>query len=120
MISELHRRHCAAQFRKLLISLGKDVPAGLDLRLICENPATHKPPGTRAWLGHLRFPVRSAPAGSSWASQASRWSGCLTGQMKTVQSLEAGVRGWINSWTRTPAIQADQGADEIPDSPADI
>ena len=36
VISELHRRHRAAEFKKFLTSLDKAVPAGLDLHLICD------------------------------------------------------------------------------------
>jgi hypothetical protein len=42
VISEKHRRHRAAEFKKFLARVDKAVPAGLDVHLVCDNPATHK------------------------------------------------------------------------------
>ena len=42
VISSLHRRHRAAEFKKFLVSIDKAVPAGLDVHLVCDNLATHK------------------------------------------------------------------------------
>ena len=41
VISELHRRHRAIEFRKFLTAIDKAVPAGLDVHLVCDNYATH-------------------------------------------------------------------------------
>src|SRR5580704_15545824 len=37
VISELHRRHRAIEFRKFLAAIDKAVPAGLDVHLVCDN-----------------------------------------------------------------------------------
>ena len=42
VISELHRRHRAAEFKKFLVTIDKAVPAGLDVHMVCDNYATHK------------------------------------------------------------------------------
>lgn len=41
VISALHRRHCAIEFRKFLITIDKAVPRDLDVHLVCDNYATH-------------------------------------------------------------------------------
>jgi transposase len=47
VIGSLHRRHRAEEFKKFLIKLDKEVPAGLDVHLICDNYATHKTPAIK-------------------------------------------------------------------------
>jgi len=44
VISELHRQHRAVDFKKFLVAIDKAVPAGLEVRLVCDNLATHKTP----------------------------------------------------------------------------
>ncbi|MFF0813394.1 hypothetical protein ACWDN6_33090, partial [Streptomyces albogriseolus] len=52
----LHRRHRAAEFKKFLTELDKEVPAGLQVQLILDNYATHKTPDIKKWLlAHPRF-----------------------------------------------------------------
>src|SRR3954451_15138470 len=56
VIGSIHRRHRATEFRKFLAKLDKQVPAELDVHLICDNYSTHKAPTVRAWLdAHPRF-----------------------------------------------------------------
>ena len=51
VIGSIHRRHRAVEFKKFLAKLDNDVPAELDVHLICDNYATHKTPDGRKWLG---------------------------------------------------------------------
>ena len=109
VISELHRRHRAVEFKKFLVRIDKNVPAGLDVHLVCDNLATHKTPEIRAWLAkHPRFTVHFTPTGSSWINQVERWFGYLTDQMlrrgvhKSVQALETDIRAWIEHWNQNP------------------
>jgi transposase len=109
VISELHPRHRADEFRAFLATIDKAVPAGLDIHLICDNYATHKTPETRAWLErHPRFHVHFTPTGSSWLNQVERWFAYLTvqklrrGVYKSVQALEADIRAWIQQWNANP------------------
>ncbi len=109
VISELHRRHRAVEFRKFLVAIDKAVPAGLDVHLVCDNLATHKTPQIQEWLArHPRFHVHFTPTGSSWINQVERWFGFLTDQMlrrgvhKSVQALERDVRTWIENWNEDP------------------
>jgi transposase len=124
VISELHRRHRAVEFKKFLIAIDKAVPAGLDVHLICDNLATHKTPAIRDWLArHPRFQVHFTPTGSSWINQVERWFGFLTDQMirrgihKSVQALEKDVRAWIENWNENPRpFMWTKTAEEILDS----
>ncbi|GGU22212.1 hypothetical protein GCM10010259_10720 [Streptomyces daghestanicus] len=57
VIGSLHRRHRAAEFKKFLAELDKEVPAGLQVHLILDNYATHKTPDIKKWLpAHSRVP----------------------------------------------------------------
>jgi transposase len=109
VISSLHRRHRAAEFKKFLARIDRTVPAGLDVHLVCDNLATHKTPEIQAWLArHPRFRLHFTPTGSSWINQVERWLGYLTDKLirrgvhKSVQALEAGIRAWIDTWNQNP------------------
>jgi transposase-like protein/transposase len=109
VIGSLHRRHRAAEFKKFLITIDRQVPAHLDVHLICDNHGTHKTPAIRAWLErHPRFHMHFTPTGSSWINRVERWFGFLADQMirrgahKNVQALEADIRAWIKNWNADP------------------
>jgi transposase len=127
VISELHRRHRAIEFRKFLAAIDKAVPAGLDVHLVCDNYATHNTPEIRTWLArHPRFHVHFTPAGSSWMNQVERWFGLLTDKLirrgvhTSVQALENEIRDWIATWNASPRpFTWTKTADEILNSLAD-
>jgi transposase len=109
VIGELHRRHRSVEFLKFLKTIDKNVPAGLDVHLVCDNYATHKTTEIQAWLARRpRFHVHFTPTGSSWVNQVERWFGYLTDQKlrrgvhKSVQALEADIRDWIDTWNDNP------------------
>jgi transposase len=109
VISELHRRHRHQEFLKFLKKIDKNIPAGLDVHLVCDNYGTHRTPEIQDWLArHPRFRVHFTPTGSSWINQVERWFGYLTDQKirrgvhKSVQALEADIRQWIEHWNEDP------------------
>lgn len=109
VIGALHRRHRAVEFKKFLIKVDKEVPAELEVHLICDNYATHKTPAIKRWLlAHPRFHLHFTPTGSSWLNLVERWFAELTtkqlrrGVHKTVQALEKDIRTWIASWNEDP------------------
>jgi transposase len=109
VISSLHRRHRAVEFKKFLTRIDKAVPADLEVHLVCDNLATHKTALIQDWLArHPRFHLHFTPTGSSWINQVERWFGYLTDQMirrgvhKSVQALEADIRTWIDHWNENP------------------
>jgi transposase-like protein/transposase/transcriptional regulator with XRE-family HTH domain len=124
VISSLHRRHRAAEFKKFLVRIDKAVPAELDVHLVCDNLATHKTAAIQDWLArHPRFHLHFTPTGSSWINQVERWFGYLTEQRirrgvhKSVQALESDIRDWIENWNQNPRpFTWTKTAEEILDS----
>ncbi|HEY2985319.1 MAG TPA: IS630 family transposase [Jatrophihabitantaceae bacterium] len=124
VISEIHRKHRAVEFKKFLTAIDKAVPAELDVHLICDNLSTHKTPAINDWLArHPRFHLHFTPTGSSWINQVERWFGYLTDQLlrrgvhKSVQALENDVRDWIKTWNDYPKpFVWTKTAEEILDS----
>jgi transposase len=127
VISELHRRHRAIEFRKFLVSIDKAVPADLGVHLVCDNYATHNTAEIKTWLArHPRFHVHFTPTGSSWMNQVERWFGMLTDKLirrgvhTSVQALENDIKAWIATWNDNPRpFTWTKTADEILNSLAD-
>ena len=95
VISSLHRRHRTIEFKKFLTKIDAEVPAELDVHLVCDNYGTHKSPAIKKWLAaHPRFHVHYTPTYSSWINQVERWFAYLTddllrrGDHRSVQALE--------------------------------
>lgn len=109
VISSIHRRHRAVEFKKFLAKLDAEVPAELEVHGVCDNYGTHKTPAVNAWLAkHPRFHMHFTPTGSSWLSQVERWFGFLTddllrrGNHTSLQALEADIRNWVKAWNDNP------------------
>jgi len=127
VISALHRRHRAVEFRKFLTTIDKAVPGELDVHLVCDNYATHNTAEIKAWLArHPRFHVHFTPTGSSWMNQVERWFGLLTDKLirrgvhTSVQALEKDITAWIDEWNDNPRpFRWTKTADEILKSLAD-
>jgi transposase len=124
VITQIHPRHRAVEFKKFLIAIDKAVPAELDVHLVCDNLATHKTPTVNDWLAkHPRFHMHFTPTGSSWLNQVERWFGYLTDQLlrrgvhKSVAALEKDVKNWITAWNENPKpFVWTKTAEEILDS----
>ena len=124
MIGELHRQHRAAEFRQFPATIGKTVPEGPGIHLICDNYGTRKTPAIKTWLAsHPRVRMHFTPTGSSWINQVERWFGFLTSQMirrgahKSVQALESDIRAWTRNWNENPKpFVWKKTAEEILDS----
>ncbi|MFI9332120.1 IS630 family transposase [Kitasatospora sp. NPDC052868] len=127
VISELHRRHRALEFKKFLVTMDKAVPTELDVHLVCDNYATHNTAEIRTWLSrHPRFHVHFTPTGSSWINQVERWFGLLTDKLirrgvhTSVKALEDDIKAWIDTWNENPRpFTWTKTADEILKSLAD-
>jgi len=127
VISQLHRRHRAIEFKKFLVAIDKAVPADLDVHLVCDNYATHNTAEIKTWLARRpRFHVHFTPTGSSWMNQVERWFGLLTDKLirrgvhTSVQALEHDIRDWITTWNENPRpFTWTKTADEILSSLAD-
>ena len=109
VISSLHRRHRSIEFKKFLTKIDQEVPADLDVHLICDNYGTHKTPAVKTWLvAHPRFQMHFTPTYSSWLNQVERFFAFVTEDLlqrshhNTVQQLEADIRGWVKDWNTHP------------------
>jgi transposase len=122
--ASLHRRHRAAEFKKFLAQLDRDVPAEHDVHLILDNYATHKTPEIRRWLArHPRFHLHFTPTSSSWLNLVERLFAELTTRMlrrgvhRSVAELETDIRTWIQHWNDDPRPYIwTKTAEEILDS----
>ena len=99
VISSLHRRHRSIEFKKFLTKIDAEVPADLDVHLICDNYSTHKHPTVVTWLeAHPRFHMHFTPTYSSWINQVERFFAYVTADLlvrsdhRSVQALEKVIR----------------------------
>jgi transposase len=109
VISSLHRRHRHQEFLKFLRIIDGNVPAGLELHLVCDNYATHKTPAIKTWLlRHPRFHLHFTPTSASWLNLVERWFAELTNRKlrrsthRSVAELEADLSAWIAAWNDDP------------------
>ena len=109
VISSIHRRHRAIEFKKFLAKIDAEVPEDLDVHLVCDNYGTHKTAAINTWLAkHPRFHMHFTPTSSSWINQVERWFGFITdelirrGSHTSVQALEADIRAYAKGWNEDP------------------
>jgi transposase len=109
VISSLHRRHRAIEFKKFLQKIDSQVPEQLDVHLICDNYGTHKSPAIRRWLeARPRFQMHHTPTYASWINQVERWFAYLTDDLlrrsdhRSVQALEKDIRRWVDACNENP------------------
>jgi transposase/transposase-like protein/transcriptional regulator with XRE-family HTH domain len=109
VISAVHRRHRASEFKKFLAKIDAEVPSHLQVHVVADNYGTHKTPTITAWLtSHPRFHMHFTPTSSSWLNQVERWFAYLTNQLirrgnhTSVQALEADLRTWAKTWNENP------------------
>jgi transposase/transcriptional regulator with XRE-family HTH domain len=109
VITSVHRRHRTIEFKSFLAKIDAQVPADLDVHLVCDNYGTHKSPAIKSWLtAHPRFHMHFTPTYSSWLNQVERWFAYLTadllirGDHRSVQALEADLRAWSADWNADP------------------
>jgi transposase len=125
VISQLTARHRAIEFKRFLDHVDRQVPAGLDLHVICDNSSTHKTPAIQRWLvRHPRVHLHFTPTYSSWLNLVERWFAELTskwlrrGSHRSVAELTASIQSWIDTWNQDPrpfvwAKTADEVLDTI-------
>ena len=88
VISSLHRRHRTVEFTQPSSTRSTaEVPADLDVHVICDNYGTHKTPTiTRlARAAHPRFHLHFTPTYSSWINQVERFFGFVTDRPAAAQ-----------------------------------
>jgi len=109
VISSIHRKHRAVEFKKFLAKIDKEVPQHLGVHVICDNYSTHKHPSINTWLAnHPRFHMHFTPTYSSWINQVERFFAEITRELlqrsdhRSVQALEKDIRNWVAAWNEDP------------------
>jgi transposase len=109
VITSLHRRHRAIEFKKFLAKIDAEVPEDLDIHLICDNYGTHKHPIIKTWLAdHPRVQLHFTPTYSSWLNLVERFFGYVTADLlqrsdhRSVRALENDIRNWVEAWNADP------------------
>jgi transposase len=109
VITSLHRRHRAVEFKAFLQQIDDEVPDDLDVHLVLDNYATHKTPAIKRWLlRNPRFHLHFTPTGASWLNLVERWFAELTnkrikrGARTSVQALERDITAWVATWNEDP------------------
>ena len=109
VIGQCLPRHRHEEFLKFLRTIEREVPAGLQVHLICDNYATQKHPAVRAWLAkHPRFHMHFTPTSSSWLNLVERWFRELTdkalrrGVFHSVPDLIAKIEEYLAAHNENP------------------
>jgi transposase len=107
--TQLHSRHRAAEFKKFLNHLDREVPEEFDVHLVLDNYATHKTPEIQRWLvRHPRFVLHFTPTGASWLNLVERWFAELTTKKlrrsshASVRRLRDDIRACVDAWNADP------------------
>lgn len=124
VISKLHSRHRAIEFKKFLQTIDQEVPADLDVHLVLDTASTHKTPQIKRWLlAHPRFKLHFTPTSSSWLNLVERWFAELTNKKlkrsthRSVPALNKDIKAWIETWNENPRpFVWTKTADQILDS----
>jgi transposase len=109
IISQLHRRHRAVEFRKFLDAIDTNVPSTLQVHLILDNYGTHKTPLIHRWLAKRpRFHLHFTPTSASWLNLVERWFGLLTERQikraahRSTLELEKAIKQYVEFTNDNP------------------
>ena len=124
VISQMTPRHRAIEFKRFLAMVDTQVPAGLEVHVICDNSSTHKTPAIQRWLtAHPRFQLHFTPTYSSWRNLVERFIAELTtkwlrrGSHRSVTELQQAIQTWTDTWNQNPRpLVWTKTADEILDT----
>jgi putative transposase len=79
VLTQCKHRHRPQEFLAFWAHIDASVPPALDVPLVLDNYATHKPPKVRTWLAaRPRSHVHFTPTYASWLNQVERWFGHVT------------------------------------------
>ena len=121
VVSQMHRRHRSAEFRKFLDAIDASVPGGLDVHVVMDNYGTHKTPMIRRWFAKRpRFHVHFTPTYGSWLNLVERLFAEVTdkcvrrGSHRNTAALEAAIRRFLEARNENPRpIVWSKTADDI-------
>jgi transposase len=113
-------RHRHQEFLRFLKKVAAAYPA-VDLHVVCDNYATHKHAGVRAWLAkNTRVTLHFTPTGCSWLNLVECFFSVITrqairrGSFTSVRQLTGAIGAFIDHWNDHPRPFAwTKDADEI-------
>jgi len=114
-------RHRAAEFRRFLDMIEKNVPAELDVHVVMDNASSHKTKLIRSWFARRpRWHAHFTPTSASWINQVERFFALLTddqirrGTHRSVRELEAAINAYIDARNAAPKpFRWTKSADDI-------
>ncbi|MER3425078.1 MAG: hypothetical protein C4293_19445 [Nitrospiraceae bacterium] len=99
------RRHRHQAFLAFLRHLGASVPRDLDVHLIADNDATHKPHKVRTWFASRpRYHVPDTPTYASWLNHVELWFRRIShpairrGSFRSVKDLVAKLDRFVQTY----------------------
>jgi len=109
VLTQCKPRHRHQDFLAFLRHIEANVPAHLDVHLICDNYSTHKHARVKAWLARRpRFHLHFTPTYSSWLNQVERWFGLITnqairrGSFDSVTDLKRKINEFVERYNQHP------------------
>ena len=109
ILSKIQPRHRAAEFKKFLELIDREVPQDLDVHLIVDNYSTHNTAAIRRWLAKRpRFHVHFTPTYSSWINLVERYFADLTnrqlrrGSHRSVRELKDAIQEHLDAHNDNP------------------
>lgn len=109
VLTQCKARHRHQEFLAFLRHIEANVPAQLDVHLICDNYSTHKHARVRAWLARRpRFHLHHTPTYSSWLNQVERWFALITnqairrGSFDSVADLKRKIAEFVEHYNQHP------------------
>jgi hypothetical protein len=109
VIGRCMARHRAAEFRKFLDEVERNVPADLDIHVVMDNASSHKTKLIRDWFARRpRWHAHFTPTSASWINQVERFFGLLTDQQirrgvhRSTKDLEAAITAYIDARNADP------------------
>jgi transposase len=121
VIGRCRPRHRAAEFRKFLDEVERNVPADLDIHVVMDNASSHKTKLIRDWFAKRpRWHAHYTPTSASWINQVERFFGLLTDQQirrgvhRSTEDLEAAITAYIDDRNADPRpFRWTKSADDI-------
>lgn len=109
VLTQCKKRHRHQEFLAFLRHIEANVPAQLDVHLICDNYGTHKHAKVKVWLARRpRFHLHFTPTYSSWLNQVERWFALITnqairrGSFDSVTDLKRKISEFVEHYNQHP------------------
>ena len=111
VLTDLQKRHAAADVLRLFKQIDASVPRGLGIHVVLDNLSTHSAPEITKWLAHKdrrRWHLHFTPTSSSWLNLIERWFKELTdkqlrrGRFTSVAEPSDAITTWAEHGNTDP------------------